>query len=125
MEDTKQILLVEDESSMYKLIAFKLEKENFNVDIATDGEKALQMFFDNSQSYDSIVLDLLLPVIDGMQVLKRIRDDHKDIPILILSAKSQEKDVLDGLKKGANDYLTKPFRPDELTLRLKKLLGEY
>ena len=125
MENEKRILLVEDESSMYKLIAFKLEKENFNVDIATDGEKAMQMFFDESQSYDAIVLDLFLPVIDGMQVLKRVRENHNDIPVLILSAKSQEKDVLDGLKKGANDYLTKPFRPEELTLRLKKLLGEY
>ena len=125
MENEKRILLVEDESSMYKLIAFKLEKENFKVDIATDGEEALQMFFDEAQSYDAIVLDLILPAIDGMQVLKRVRDSNEEIPIIVLSAKSQEKDVLDGLKKGANDYLTKPFRPEELTLRLKKLLGEY
>ncbi len=125
MEHKKHILLVEDESSMYKLITFKLERENFNVDIATDGERALQRFFDGQSVYNAIVLDLGLPVLDGMQVLKEVRSKDKDTPIIVLSAKSQEKDVLDGLKNGANDYLTKPFRPEELAMRLKKLLGEY
>ncbi|WP_158212235.1 response regulator transcription factor [Natranaerobius trueperi] len=125
MESTRHILLVEDESSMYKLISFKLEKANFKVDIATDGEKALEMFFEKDISYDAIILDLFLPVLGGMQVLKKVRENHKEPPILILSAKSQEQDILEGLKAGANDYLTKPFRPEELMIRLKKLLGEY
>ena len=124
MENIKNILLVEDEPSMSRLISFKLEKENFKVDVAADGEKALQKFLDETISYDAIILDLMLPILDGMQVLKKIREENKEVPVLVLSAKSQEKDVLDGLKKGADDYLTKPFRPEELTLRLKKLLGE-
>ncbi|UMZ72667.1 response regulator transcription factor [Natranaerofaba carboxydovora] len=124
MQDIKNILLVEDEPSMSRLISFKLEKENFKVDVAADGEKALQKFLDETISYDAIILDLMLPILDGMQVLKKIREENKEIPVLVLSAKSQKKDVLDGLNKGADDYLTKPFRPEELTLRLKKLLGE-
>lgn len=65
----------------------------------------------------------MLPVLDGMQILKKIREEDIKIPVLVLSAKSQEEDILQGLNAGADDYLTKPFRPDELLLRLKKMLA--
>ena len=114
------ILIAEDEPSMYRLISFKLEANGFEVDIATDGVVALEKI--KNSSYSALILDLMLPQLDGMQVLKRIRDNNIKIPVLILSAKSQEKDVLAGLKSGADDYLSKPFRPAELLSRLNKLL---
>lgn len=118
----KIILLVEDEASMRKLLAFKLEKEGFSIDTAEDGEQALDKFFDQQNQYDAVILDLMLPVLDGAQVLKKLRQVGEKVPVLVLSAKSQEKDVLDGFELGADDYLKKPFSPDELIIRLKKIL---
>ncbi len=121
-QDKKSILVVEDETSMANLISFKLKKEGYEFDIAADGEKALEKFYDENTYYDVIILDLILPVLDGTQVIKKIRKDDNKTPVLVLSAKSQEKDVLSGFKLGADDYLTKPFSPDELIIRVKKLL---
>ena len=123
MEESKtKILLVEDETSMSNLISFKLKKEGFKIDVAGDGEEALNMYFDDNADYNVIILDLMLPVLDGLQVLSRIKKNNDKIPVLVLSAKSQEKNVIEGFKVGADDYLTKPFSPDELILRVKKLL---
>ena len=119
---TKNILLVEDEISMAKLISFKLRKEGFEIDTAEDGEIALEKFFDWDAEYDAVVLDLMLPVLDGAQVLKKIRQAGNKTPVLVLSARSQEKDVLDGFKMGADDYLTKPFSPNELITRVYKIM---
>ena len=116
------ILLVEDNPSMSKLISFKLGKEGFKIDIAEDGEDALDKFFNHKAEYDAVILDLMLPVLDGTQVLKRIRGAGEKIPVLVLSAKSQERNVLDGFELGADDYLTKPFSPNELIARVKKML---
>lgn len=121
MKESFRILVAEDDPSIAKLISFKLELEGYMVDIVSDGAKALEQVVE--KEYDAIILDLMLPSMDGFQVLKGIRKKNKDLPVLILSAKSQEKDVLRGFDAGANDYLAKPFRPNELLIRLKRLIG--
>ncbi|MFW6001530.1 MAG: response regulator transcription factor [Halanaerobium sp.] len=121
-EKEDKILIAEDDPSISRLIAYKLEKENYEIKVVEEGDKVLDEIKDDA--YDALILDLMLPVLDGMQVLKRIRQEKIKLPVLVLSAKSQEEDVLQGLNAGADDYLTKPFRPDELTLRLKKILAD-
>lgn len=120
MEEGIRILVAEDDPSVYRLISFKLEMEGYLVDIATDGQEALKKALE--KEYDAMILDLMLPLLDGFQVLKGVRD-QKDLPILILSAKSLEKDIMRGFTIGANEYLVKPFAPNELLTRLKRMLG--
>lgn len=118
-EKTK-ILIAEDEDSVRKLISFKLKKENFLVEEVENGEDALEKL--RAHDYAVLILDLMLPGLNGMQILNRINRENIDISVLILSAKSQEKDITRGFELGADDYLTKPFRPQELIIRLKRLL---
>lgn len=120
MKEGLRILVVEDDPSIHRLISFKLELEGYLVTVLTDGKEALSEALDHS--YDAIILDLMLPSVDGFQVLKGIRNKKKEIPILILSAKSQEEDVLRCFSYGASDYLVKPFRPNELLIRLRRFL---
>src|SRR6056297_1441959 len=119
-EKKDKILIAEDDQSISRLIAYKFKKEDYEIKIIEEGDKVLEEI--NSDDYDALILDLMLPVLDGMQILKKIREENIKIPVLVLSAKSQEEDILKGLNAGADDYLTKPFRPDELLLRLKKIL---
>jgi len=119
-EKKDKILIAEDDQSISRLIAYKFKKEDYEIKIIEEGDKVLEEI--NSDDYDALILDLMLPVLDGMQILKKIREENIKIPVLVLSAKSQEEDILQGLNAGADDYLTKPFRPDELLLRLKKIL---
>lgn len=121
-EKNDKILIAEDDQSISRLIAYKFEKENYEIKIIEEGDKVLEEI--KSGEYDALILDLMLPVLDGMQILKKIREKNIKIPVLVLSAKSQEEDILQGLNAGADDYLTKPFRPDELLLRLKKMLAD-
>ncbi|RAK06368.1 response regulator receiver domain-containing protein [Halanaerobium saccharolyticum] len=121
-EKMNKILIAEDDASISRLIAYKFEKEDYEIKVIEAGDKVLAEI--KSDSYDALVLDLMLPVLDGMQVLKRIRKAEIKLPILVLSAKSQEEDILKALSAGADEYLTKPFRPDELLLRVKKMLGD-
>jgi two-component system alkaline phosphatase synthesis response regulator PhoP len=116
-----KILIAEDDQSISRLIAYKFEKEDYQTKVIEEGDKVLAEI--KSANYDALVLDLMLPVLDGMQVLKKIREENTRLPVLVLSAKSQEEDILKGLNAGADEYLTKPFRPDELLLRLKKMLA--
>ena len=116
-----KILIAEDDQSISRLIAYKFEKEDYQTKVIEEGDKVLAEI--KADNYDALVLDLMLPVLDGMQVLKKIREENTRLPVLVLSAKSQEEDILKGLNAGADEYLTKPFRPDELLLRLKKMLA--
>ena len=116
----EKILVAEDEPSVRRLISFKLEKENFTVEVEEDGQNVMEKL--RSGDYDVLILDLMLPGLDGLQILKRIRQQEIDISVLILSAKSQEKDITRGFELGADDYLTKPFKSQELIVRLKNLL---
>jgi len=115
-----KLLIVEDEESLNKVLVKVLRKLGYTTDSAFDGEEAVDLYFENN--YDLVILDLNLPKLDGMDVLKAIREDHTQLPVLILSARSEIHDKIQGLDDGANDYLTKPFHFDELTARVRALL---
>jgi len=120
MEDSMKLLIVEDEASLNKVMVKVLKKLGYTTDSAFDGEEALDLYFENN--YDLVILDLNLPKLDGMEILTAIRKDNAELPILILSARSDIHDKIQGLDEGANDYLTKPFHFDELTARVRVLL---
>ena len=111
-----RILIVEDELSLADIIATKLRKEKYNVDISLDGEEGL----DNALSgvYDLIILDIMLPKINGIEILKEIRNNNIDTKVIMLTAKSSLDDKLVGFEYGANDYITKPFHMEELIARV-------
>ena len=121
MPDKKySILLVEDEDNLHDALKLNLELEGYEVSGVFDGASALKIV--QQEYFDLIILDVMLPEIDGISVCETIRLNNKEIPILILSAKSSSADRVLGLKKGADDYLTKPFNLEELLLRVQKLL---
>ena len=115
-----KILIIEDEESLQKALYKGFCKLNYTADTASDGQEALDLFFSNT--YALVVLDLNLPKLDGMDVLKEIRIDNKEIPVIILSARSEVTDKIAGLDEGANDYLAKPFHFSELEARVRALL---
>lgn len=112
------ILVVEDEKNIRTVIKAYLEKENYNVITATDGEVALELF--NSEDIHLIILDLMIPKLSGEEVCKRIRNTS-DVPIIMLTAKADEENKIEGLNIGADDYVTKPFSPRELVSRVKAI----
>lgn len=114
-----RILVVEDEHKIATSIKKGLEQESFAVDLAFDGPKGYDLA--SSEDYDIIVLDLLLPGMDGMEICKKLRQANIHTPILILTAKDQLGDKVEGLNSGADDYLTKPFAFEELLARIKAL----
>ncbi len=114
------ILLVEDEENLQETLKLNLELEGYEVTCSSDGTDALQQI--HKEHFDLMILDVMLPELDGISVLETIRVSQIDIPVLILSAKNTSSDRVLGLKKGADDYLTKPFNLEELLLRIKKLL---
>ncbi len=114
------ILLVEDEENLQEALKLNLELEGYEVSTSGDGAHALKIF--SQEYFDLIILDVMLPEIDGITVCETIRLSNTDIPILILSAKTSSADKVLGLKKGADDYLAKPFNLEELLLRVNKLI---
>lgn len=118
--ETMQILVVEDEPKIANLIRRGLIEESYAVDIAEDGVAALDKFALNS--YDLIILDIMLPKKDGLSVCRTIRAGNAGIPIMLLTAKGRLEDRVTGLNSGADDYLVKPFSFEELTARVKALL---
>lgn len=118
-----RILLVEDEQSLSDTIKLNLELEGYVVQTAHDGKSALKTF--KGERFNLIVLDVMLPEMDGFTVCEAIRLDNPDIPILFLTAKNSSTDRINGLKIGADDYLTKPFNLEELLLRVQILLKRY
>jgi len=115
-----RILLVEDDRRVAQFIRRGLREEQYQVDMAQDGEKAL--FEAQTNEYALIILDLMLPKRDGMDVLKTLRAAHQNTPVLILTAKDKPVDKVEGLNAGADDYLTKPFGFEELLARVRALL---
>ena len=114
----KKILVVEDENSIIELIKFNLVKEGYQVEIATDGQRAIE--FLREKSVDLVVLDLMLPEVDGIEVCKYIRQLYGfSIYVIMLTAKGEEIDKVIGLEVGADDYMAKPFSPRELLARIK------
>lgn len=116
----KRILLVEDEAHLVDAIKMNLELEGYVVKTAIDGKQGIDLFM--SQRFDLVVLDVMLPTVDGITVCETIRLSNETIPILILSAKSSSGDRVSGLKAGADDYLIKPFNLEELLLRVQLLI---
>ncbi len=115
-----RILVVEDEKKVAAFIAKGLREENYVVDVVYDGEEGVFMALEND--YDLIVLDLMLPKLDGMEVLRRVRNNRNTVPVLILTAKDSVDDIVAGLEGGSDDYLTKPFDFAELLARIRALL---
>lgn len=114
------ILVVDDEPSISTLIQYNLEQEGFRTDIARDGEEALQKI--SEEPFDLIVLDIMLPKVSGIDVCRAVRSEGILTPILMVTAKSDVQDIIEGLNTGADDYITKPFSPKELVARAHAIL---
>lgn len=115
-----RLLLAEDEKELAKALAVILKHNNYSVDVVHNGEDALAYL--QSDNYDGAILDIMMPKLDGLSVLKKIRDEGNCIPVLILTAKSEIDDRVAGLDAGADDYLTKPFAMKELLARVRAML---
>jgi DNA-binding response OmpR family regulator len=117
-----RILVVEDEAHLAEGLAFNLEAEGHQVEIAGDGRTAVERLADGGSAFDLVILDLMLPEMSGFEVARRTRASGNYVPILILTAKDDSSDVVRGIEEGADDYLTKPFKLDELLVRARALL---
>lgn len=124
MNDQRQtsLLLVEDEENLQETLRLNFEMEGYSVTSAYTGPEALKAI--QNEHFDLILLDVMLPEMDGISVCENIRLTNSEIPILMLSAKNQSSDRILGLKKGADDYLTKPFSLEELLIRVNKLINK-
>ena len=120
MNNGPSILLVEDEENLHEALKLNLELEGYQVSSARDGAEALRVL--EQEHFELIILDIMLPEMDGITVAENIRIRNLEIPILMLSARNSSADRVLGLKKGADDYLTKPFNLEELLLRVSKLI---
>jgi len=123
MQRKKKILIVDDEKQLVSLVSLHMKMSGYEVLSAKDGEEALAIA--KEEAPDLIILDLMLPKIDGWEVCKRLRTESKigDIPVIMLTARSEAGDKLRGFKCGADDYVTKPFSPRELVARVKRVLA--
>ena len=114
-----RILLAEDERSLSRAVAALLERNHYAVDAVYDGREALDYLAGGN--YDALILDIMMPKMDGMEVLRCLRQEGNSIPVLMLTAKGEVEDKVRGLDSGANDYLTKPFATEELLARLRAM----
>ncbi len=117
-----RLLLAEDEKELSRALTAILVRNNYSVDAVYDGEEALAYL--NSNNYDGAILDIMMPKMDGLSVLRKIRNQGNPVPILLLTAKSEIDDKVEGLDAGANDYLTKPFAAKELLARIRAMTRE-
>ncbi|MES2708688.1 MAG: response regulator transcription factor [Verrucomicrobiota bacterium] len=122
MTDAGAILIVEDDPAMLRALTDTLRRDGFTVTIACDGHSAVQTALDGTAEPDLILLDLMLPGLDGLEVCRRLRAEGFERPVLILTARGQEADIVRGLEAGADDYLAKPFGLAELRARIQALL---
>ena len=121
----KKILIVEDEKDIAELISYNLKREGFDTRVVTSGEKAVAAVL--KETPDLVILDLMLPGVDGLEICKQLKysEKTKKIPILIVTAKTEEHEIVLGLELGADDYLTKPFSPRVLVARAKAVIRKY
>lgn len=115
-----RMLVVEDEKDLNSIICSKLVKEGYNVDACYDGQAALD--FIEMTEYDGVIMDIMIPHVNGMEVLKTIRANNQQVPVLFLTAKGETQDIVRGLDAGASDYMTKPFEFPEFLARLRAML---
>ncbi len=116
------ILVVDDEQRMRKLIKDFLKQKNFNILEAEDGEQALKLFNENKSRIQVILLDVMMPKLDGWSVLRQIRQSDKNVPVIMLTARAEEQDELFGFELGVDEYITKPFSPKILVARVEAIL---
>ncbi len=121
MTEKQVILVAEDDPGLNRLISFKLQKEGYQVISVFDGKEALNAAL--NEKISAITLDIMMPFLDGIQVLKKVRAVKPDLPVVILSVKSRENDLHQALELGANAYMTKPFQPEQLIEKLKQIMG--
>ena len=121
MSDAKKIVLAEDNSTLSLLLKFRLEKEGYKLLIAADGKEAIELI--EEQDPELILTDIMMPFISGLEVISHVRNKlNKQTPIIVFSAAGQEEMVLKAFNLGANDFMGKPFSPNELVIRVKRLL---
>ena len=114
----KKVLIAEDESAIREIIAITLKRAGYEVTEACDGQQALMLYNEKEGDFDVVLLDIMMPNIDGLEVCKRLRAVSGTVGIIMLTAKTQEMDKVSGLLMGADDYITKPFSPSELMARV-------
>lgn len=119
----KKVLIIEDEQSILKLLSYNLEQEGYDVEGTMDGRDGLDLALENT--YDMVLLDLMLPNMDGMEICRTLRQEKIEVPIIMLTAKDTEIDKILGLEIGADDYITKPFSPREVIARMKAIFRRY
>ncbi|WP_136605698.1 response regulator transcription factor [Paenibacillus dokdonensis] len=122
MTNHRRVLLVDDETRIRTILRMYLELEGFIVEEAPSGTQAIQRYGENHENYDLIVLDWLLPDLNGIEVCKCMKQTQPDIPILMLSGRSEERDRIEGFEAGADDYVIKPFSPREIVLRIQNMI---
>lgn len=116
------VLIVEDEKHLADGLRFNLVAEGYEIEVVSDGEAALELLLDKREAYDAVVLDVMLPGIDGFEVAAKLREAEQFVPVLMLTARGRPEDVLRGFESGADDYLPKPFELSILLARLRGLL---
>jgi DNA-binding response OmpR family regulator len=119
--DSPVVLVADDDQDILELVAFRLERAGYRILTASDGERALEIALD--QHPDLAVLDVMMPRLTGLEVTERIRAEGERMPIVLLTARVQEADVARGFEAGADDYIKKPFSPQELRARVQAILG--
>jgi DNA-binding response OmpR family regulator len=123
MTETATVLVAEDDDDIRALVVYRLERSGYQVVQALDGEEALRLVAEHTP--DLAILDVMMPKLDGYEVTRRLRSDPSTnrLPVILLTARSQEADVSEGFAAGADDYIKKPFSPDELRARVQAILG--
>lgn len=123
MTQKKQVLIADDETLMLKALEFRLTKSGYSALTACDGQKAIEII--NSNTPDLIITDIMMPFVSGLEIVNSVKKDERfrHIPVIVLSAAGLENTVLEAFRLGADDFLTKPFSPNELSIRVKKLLA--
>jgi len=121
-EENKKILIVEDDQHIRKLLTILIRKEDVEIDEAVEGNEALQKLQDNR--YDLVILDIMMPNVDGFSILKELREKPAtaQLPVIIVTAKTEDKDLMRGYSMGANYYITKPFEPQDLIHSIELIL---
>ncbi len=114
----KKVLIAEDESAIREIIAITLKRAGYEVTEACDGQQALDIYNSKNGAFDVVLLDIMMPNVDGLEVCKHLRNESSTVGIIMLTAKTQEMDKVSGLLMGADDYITKPFSPSELMARV-------
>jgi DNA-binding response OmpR family regulator len=120
---THAAVIAEDDLEIRELLQFKLRNSGFDVTAFENGQVCIDHLEQREDPPDIVVLDIMMPTMDGLQVLERIRDDDSlsDLPVLMLTARSREDDIVEGFEQGATDYVTKPFSPSEVVARINRL----